>query len=187
MHLAEVEALEHVGLVHRAVAEVRHRHAPGRPLQRQGRPRGCRDAAADDPERADQAVAECVDVHRAGPSAVDARLPAEHLVEQQLRVDPERESVPVPAVGRGHAVPLLEQARHSGRHGLLPRVQVRRAVDLALQEQRLDEVLEPADEQHLPVDPGVEVEVVEDPRRRLVADVAHVTPTPASEARRSER
>jgi hypothetical protein len=64
---------------------------------------------------------------------------------------------------------------------------VRRPVDLAGEEQRLHEVFEAADEEHLPVDPPVQLEVVEDARLRLVADVAHTAPTPASEARRSAR
>ena len=54
--LAEVEALEDVALVHRAVAEVRDRDPTGRPLERKRRPRRRRDAAADDPERADEAI-----------------------------------------------------------------------------------------------------------------------------------
>ena len=54
--LREVEALEDVALVHRAVAEGRDRDAARRPLQRERRPGRRRDAAADDPERADQPV-----------------------------------------------------------------------------------------------------------------------------------
>jgi hypothetical protein len=93
----------------------------------------------------------------------------------------------VPAVGRRDAVALLEQARHAGRHCLLPGVEVGRPVDLALQEERLDEILEAADEEHLPVDAGVQLEILEDARLRLVADVAHVAPTASEEARRSPR
>ena len=87
---------------------------------------------------------------------------AEHLVEQRLRVDAERERVPVPPVRRGDAVALLEQAREADRDGLLARVQVRRPVDLAAQEERLDEVLEPADQAHAPVEVEVELGVLED-------------------------
>src|SRR5215470_3358256 len=67
-------------------------------------------------------------------------------------------------------VALLEDARHPGRDRLLPGVEVRRPVDLAGEEERLDEVLEAADEQHPPVEVLVQLEVVEDPGRRLVAD-----------------
>ena len=64
---------------------------------------------------------------------------------------------------------------------------MRRPVDLTGEEQRLDEILEPADQKHLAVDPRVQIEVVENAGRRLVADVAHAAPTPALEARRSAR
>ena len=131
-HLREVEALEDVALVHRAVAEVRDRDAARRPRQRERRAGGGRDAAADDPERADQPVGGRRHVHRAGAAAVHAGRAPEHLVEQRLRVDAERERVAVAAVRRRDAVALLEQARDAGRHRLLARVQMRRAVDLAL-------------------------------------------------------
>ena len=111
LHLREVEALEDVALVHGAVAEVRDGDAAGRPLQRERRPGRGGDAAADDPERADQPVGRRVHVHRARAAAVDPGRAAEHLVEQLLRVDAERERVAVTAVGRRHAVALLEQAR----------------------------------------------------------------------------
>ena len=64
---------------------------------------------------------------------------------------------------------------------------MRRPIDLSGEEQRLDEILEAADEEHLAVDPRVQIDVVEHAGRRLVADVAHAAPTPALEARRSAR
>ena len=68
--LREVETLEDVALVHRAVAEVRHCDAARRPLECQRRPGRGSDAPADDPERADQPIAGRVDVHRSRPAAV---------------------------------------------------------------------------------------------------------------------
>ncbi len=83
------------------------------------------------PKLADQPVRRRGHVHRAGEAAVDARRAAEHLVEQRLRVDAERERVPVAAVGRRDAVAVLEHAREADRDRLLARVEVRRPVDLA--------------------------------------------------------
>ena len=91
------------------------------------------------------------------------------------------------AVRRSNAVALVEDARDTRRDRLLPGVEMRRPVDLAGEEQRLDEVFEAADEEHLAVDPRVQLEVVENARRRLVADVAHPAPTPALAASRSAR
>ena len=127
------------------------------------------------------------DVHRARAPAVDTGLAPEHLVEQRLRVDAERERVAVSAVRRRDPVALLEDARDAGRDRFLPGVQVRRPVDLAREEERLDELLEAPDEEHPTVDPRVQVEVVEDARRRLVADATHAAPTLASAASRSAR
>ena len=59
----------------------------------------------------------------------------------------------MPAVGAGDAVALLEHAREPDSHRLLSRVQMRRAVHLAAQEEALHAVLEPPDEQH----PAIEV------------------------------
>src|SRR5204862_6107792 len=109
-NLAEVQALAAVALVNRPVAEVGDGDASARSLQCERRAGGGCDAAADDPERADQTIVERVHVHRAGAPAVDAGLPSEHLVEQLLRIDTERECVAVPAVGRRDAVAVLEQA-----------------------------------------------------------------------------
>ena len=129
-----------------------------------------------------------------------------------MRVDSDRERMAVPAIRRSDAIALLEDARDASRDRLLPGIQMRRSVDLAREKQRLDEILEPANEEHLAVDARVQLEIVENTRRRLIADVAHCTrsgageadasaiwvasgehtavaptPTPASEARRSVR
>ena len=140
-----------VALVGGAVAEEGDRDAVD-PLQRQRRAGRRGDAAADDAEAADQAVLEVDHVHRAGAAAADARLAPEQLVEQRLRLDAERERVAVAAVGAGDAVLLLEHRADPGGHGLLTRVEVRGAVDVALLEERLDAVLEAADQQHAPVE-----------------------------------
>jgi hypothetical protein len=50
---------------------------------------------------------------------------------------------------------------------------VGRSIDLALEKERLDELLEAADEEHLTVEPRVQLEVVEKARRASVADAAH--------------
>ena len=52
------------------------------------------------------------------------------------------------AIGRSDPVALFEDARDTGRDRLLPRIEMRRAVHLAGKEQRLDEILDAADEQH---------------------------------------
>ena len=119
------------------------------------------DAAPDDAEAADQAVLRRGHVHGAGEAAVDPRRPAEHLVEQLLRVDAERERVPVAPVGGGDAVLFAEDAGEADGDRLLARVEMRRPVDLAAEEERLDEVLEAADEPHPPVQVEVELDVAE--------------------------
>src|SRR5439155_26630507 len=120
---------------HRAVAEIAARDAARRALQRERRAGRGRDAPANDPEGADEAVVGRVDVHRAGAAAVDARLAPEHLVEELLRIDAERQRVTVTAVRRRNTVALLQQAGDAGRNRLLSRIEMRRPVDLALQEQ----------------------------------------------------
>ena len=129
-HGAEVEALVEVALVDRSVAELAHRHSTD-PLQGESDARGGSDRPADDPERADEPVVRRVDVHRAGPTPVHAGGAAEHLVEQALRVDAERERMAVAAVGRTDAIAILEHARHADGDRLLARVEMRHAVDLA--------------------------------------------------------
>src|SRR4029079_13633331 len=106
----------------------------------------------------------------------DGGRPRQHLVEELLRIDPECERMTVAAVGRGDAVAVLEQARDAGGDRFLAGVEMRRAVDLAGEEERLDEILEAADEQHLPVQTRVELVVVEGAGYWGVDDVTHATP-----------
>ena len=96
-----------------------------------------------------------------------------------LRIDAERQRVPVAAVGRGDAVAILEDARDADRNGLLARVEVRRPVDLAAEEERLDQILEAADQDHRPVEPEVELGLPDD--GKLVGHVA-VAPRSAASA-----
>src|SRR5581483_8327955 len=112
------EALEEVALVHGAVAEAGDGDAAG-PLQREADAGRRGDAAANDPEAADQPVGRRVHVHRAGAAAVDPGRATEHLVQQLLRIDPQRERVPVAAIGGGDAVARVEHARDAGRDRLL--------------------------------------------------------------------
>ena len=121
------------------------------------------DAAADDPEAADQAVLDVDHVHRPGPPAAHAGGAAEHLGDQRAGVGALGERVAVAAVGAGEVVVGLERRADADRHGLLAGAQVRGAVDLALEEQPLHLGLELADQQHRPV--ALEVR-----RRRLGAD-----------------
>src|SRR5581483_5426609 len=83
------------------------------------------------------------------------------------------------------AVAIFEQARDAGRDRLLSRVQMRRAVHLALQEQRLDELLEAADQVHLPVNARVQLEVAEHARSRAghVGCSAEIRPARYSQSR----
>jgi hypothetical protein len=76
----------------------------------------------------------------------------------------------VAAVGRADAVAVLEHARHSDGDRLLARVEVGRAVDLAPEEERLDEVLEPPDQDHRAVEAEIELGLAAD---GLLAGVRH--------------
>ena len=69
-------------------------------------------------------------------------------------------------VGARDPITVLEHRCEPDRNGLLPRVEVRRPVDLASQEQALNAVLDAADQQHAPV----EIEWLDGTRhpRRLV-------------------
>ena len=108
-------------------------------------------AAIDPPTIPKHPISPCCEVdhvHRARAPAAHAGLAAEQLGHQRLGVDAQGQRVAVPAVGPGHPVSVGEHAAHADRARLLAGVQVRRAVDLALLKQRLDRVLEAADERH---------------------------------------
>ena len=124
-------------------------------LRRERRAGGRGDAAADDPEAADEAVLEVDDVHRAGAPAADAGRAAEHLGGQRLGLGALGERVAVAAVGAADVVVGLERHADADRDRLLAGGEVRGAVDLAPQEEAVDRLLELADQQHPPV--GVEV------------------------------
>ena len=158
---AEVEAFVEVALVDRPVPELADSHAADA-LQRETDTRGGRDGSSDDPERSDEPVTRRVDVHRTGPSAVDAGRATEHLVEKPLRVDAERERMPVAAVGRGDAIAILEDARNPDRDRLLPGIEMRRPVDLAAEEERLDQILESADQDHRSIETEIELGLPDD-------------------------
>ena len=138
-----------VGLVRGAVAEEGDRDravlAQLRGERRAGRGR---DRAADDAEAADQPVLERDDVHRAAPAAVGAGLAPEELGEQRRLVDAERERRAVTAVRRGHGVARLEHVADADRDRLLALVEVRRALDLVVEEEPVDGILEQPDAQH---------------------------------------
>src|SRR5689334_8816514 len=183
--LGEVEALGEVALVGGAVAEERHGHAP-LTLERERRAGGGGDAAAHDPEAADQPVLEVDHVHRPGAAGAHTGRAPEQLVQQSLRVHAEGQRVAVPAIGPRRAVLRLEHGAHPRRHRLLPRVEMRRAVHLALQEQRLHRVLEAADQQH----PPVELEPLGRVRPSALLcrlRAAHLAATPSSFTRSAPR
>ena len=66
----------------------------------------------------------------------------------------------MPAVRAGDAVALPQSACEADGHRLLSGAQVRRPVDLSAQEQGLDELLEAPDQEHLPVEVDMELDVL---------------------------
>jgi hypothetical protein len=154
-HLRPVQALVEVPLVRGAVAEERHRH-PALPLRRDGRARRGGDAAAHDAEAAHEPMLEVDHVHRPGAPAADPGGATQHLGRQRLGIGSLCERVAVAAVGPGRVVVRLERRADADRDGLLTRGQMRRAVDVALQEQALNLLLEATDEAH----PAVALQVV---------------------------
>src|SRR5919199_2057122 len=72
--LGEVQALVKISLIGRPIAKVCDGHALCA-LECEGGARRSGDAAADDPEAADQAMLKIHDVHRAGTPAADSRAP----------------------------------------------------------------------------------------------------------------
>src|SRR5581483_9651068 len=170
--LREVQALVEVGLVDGAVAEERDRRL-ARPAEGERRPGRGRDRAADDAEAADQAVLEVDDVHRARAAAADPGRAAEQLVEELLRLEPERERVAVPAVRPADAVAVAQAARDADLDRLLAGAEVRRPVNVPLQEERLHELFEAADELHAPVEIEGLLDVGRDRGLERGAQLAH--------------
>jgi hypothetical protein len=105
-------------------------------------------AAADDPEAADQAVLEVDHVHRAAATAVRSDLTPEELREQRGLVDTDGDRGAVPAVGRRDRVAAPEHVADADGDRLLPLIEVRRSLDLVVQEQPVNGVLEQTDAEH---------------------------------------
>ena len=110
----------------------------------------------------------CDHVHGAGATATHARCSAEQLVEQALRLEPEREGMTVSAIRARHAVIAGEQAGNPDLDRFLTRAEMGGAVHVTLEEERLDEVLEAADHEHATVEVEVERGVRASPRRRAL-------------------
>ena len=185
-HAREVEALVEVGLVRRALAEVRDGDV-ARALERQ-RGAGRRgDRAADDAVAADQAVLEVDHVHRAGAAAADAGGAPEQLVQQALRRGSDGERVAVAAVGARDAVVGGEHAADARRRRLLAVVEMRRAVHLALQEERVDRFLEAPDQAHPAVEREHQIAVGGGRCGRCGGRGGHQTTTSLSRSRSAPR
>jgi hypothetical protein len=146
-HLRPVEALVEVTLVRGAVAKEGGGDAPLALRGHRG-PGGGGDAAAHDAEAADEAMLEVDHVHRSCPPATDPGRAPEHLRHERLRVRALRKRVAVAAVGAGDVVVRLERRADADRNGFLAGRQVRRAVNLALQEQAVNLLLKAPDQAH---------------------------------------
>ena len=94
------------------------------------------------PKQPISAVVGVDDVHRAGTAAVDARRTPEQLGEERLRLGARARARDR---GRGRCTRRgrrPQRAREADRDRLLTRVEMRRAVHLAAEEERLDEILD---------------------------------------------
>ena len=91
------------------------------------------------------------------------------------------------AVRARHAVVRPERGREADRHRLLSGIEVRRAVDLAAEEEALHAILEAADEEHPPVQLRVGLDVLGGRRSGRVGVAAHTAVALAPEARRPAR
>ena len=95
----EVERLVELALVDRAVADEVHGDAVGAlVLLGEREPAGERHVAGDDRVAAHERLRDVEEVHRAAAAAGDARLLAEQLGHDAVRVEPARERVAVLAV-----------------------------------------------------------------------------------------
>ena len=79
----------------------------------------------------------------------------------------------VSAVGRAHAVAILEHARHADGNCLLAGVEMGGPVDLAAQEERLDQILEAPDQDHRAVEVEVELSLADN---GPLTGVGHLAP-----------
>ena len=136
-------------LVHRSVAEERHRDltapAHGRGETGSG---GERDAAADDRVGAEHAAREVGDVHRAAATLAEAVLAPVDLGHHAVEVAALRDAVPVAAVGARHVVVFVEIRAHACGYRLLADVHVHEARDLARAELTRHPLFEQSDREH---------------------------------------
>ena len=133
-----------------AVAEERDRDALlACELERERGAGDRRQAAADDRVRAEVAVLDVVEVHRAAEAARAALLLAVELGHDRVHVRALGDRVAVRAVRRGDHVVGLERGADAGGDRLLADRDVQEAGQLAGAEALLHLLLEAADEQHL--------------------------------------
>ena len=108
-----------------------------------------RQPAADDRVRAQVALRDVVEVHRAAEAAGASLLLAVHLGHDRVDRRALGDGVGVRAVsGRDHVV-RLERGAHAGSHGLLPDRDMEEARQLTGSEALLDLLLESPDHEHL--------------------------------------
>jgi hypothetical protein len=151
----QVERLERGALVGGAVAEERDRDAAvALVLGRERAPADQRRATADDAVGAEHALGQVGDVHRAALAPARPGGLAVDLGHHPDRVDALGDAVPVAAVGGGDRVAVVEVRADADGRGLLARVQVHEAGDVAARELVVHALLELADGLHRAV--GVE-------------------------------
>ena len=163
-HLAEVQTLEEITLIHRAITETRNRH-PARPPQRQRRTRRRSNAAAHDAKRPDQPVPRRGHVHRTRKTTIDPRRPAQHLIQQPLRINTQRQRMPVTPISRRHPITHPQHTRQPHRNRLLTRIQMRRPIHLTTQKQRLNQILHTTNQPHPPIQTELQL-TIHPPGRR---------------------
>ena len=111
-------------------------------------PQASGNAAADDAVRAEHALLDVGDVHRAALALADAGLPAHQLGRHAGDVDALGDAVAVAAVGAGDEVRVAEVRAHADRDRLLTGVEVDEARDLTVGELPHGRLLEGADQHH---------------------------------------
>ncbi len=127
-----VQALVEGADVGRTVAGERHAHLSLLAVLRgEARPDGDREVGTHYRVRADDALFEICEVHRAALAPAKASLAAENLAEGGVHRRARRENGPVAAVGACHHVSGGEKRAHTYRDGLLALAQVRAPPDKA--------------------------------------------------------
>src|SRR6516164_4676457 len=151
-HAGQVHGLQRGALVAAAVAEERDADPAGAlELGRQRGPADQRRPAADDAVGAEHALGQVGDVHRAALAVAAAGLAAVDLGHHLPDVYAFGDAVAMAAVRAGDGVAAVEVDADADRRGLLARVQVHEARDLAGGELGVHALLELADGPHLPV------------------------------------